>query len=179
MENKQIKKPINAKSEQTNSINGHQNQDTKQRIYVHSNQKTNSSQAEGSTNDKYVNTHYFDREQYKDMPERLRRTGNAIGFGQSKIRTADKIVAQLGIPVRNFRDNVENLRANYTVPIIGKAHQPNGFYIATNVLETEPYLRQQKAREDRGAKARHGVEQGLKNGFLDELRDWQARFEHD
>ncbi|MFT8325116.1 hypothetical protein [Oenococcus sicerae] len=180
MKIKDTKKLMNADSDQTSSkheLNNNRTQKLSTSLY--SNENTGSNQQNAYSDDRNVNTHFFDRDEYKAMPDHLRQTGNAIALGQNEIRTAKQIASQLNIPVRKFYDNVERLRAKYTVTIIGSNHRPKGFYIATSVSEAEPYLRQQKAREDRGAKARHGVETGLTNGFLEDVQQWQKGAQHD
>ncbi len=175
---KKIKKALNNLTDQSRVIESQDSRTQKMSTFLYFNERAGNSQQNARTDDRNVNTHFFDRDEYKAMPESLQRTGNAIAFGQSGIRTADKIASQLDITVRKVFKNVETMRSNYNIPIIGDNHKPQGMFIATNTIEAQRYLSQQKAREDRGAKARQGVENGLKNGFFDKARQWKG-LQHD
>ncbi|MFT9245038.1 hypothetical protein [Liquorilactobacillus satsumensis] len=180
MKIKDTKKPVSANNFGELHTSGLKNNRAhKKSTFLYSNEKADSSQQNANTDSRNVNTHFFDRPEYKTMPESLQRTGNAIAFGQSGIRTADKIASQLNMTVRKIFKNVETMRSNYNIPVIGDNHKPQGMFIATNTIEAQRYLSQQKAREDRGAKARRGVENGLKNGFLEDVQQWQKGAQHD
>lgn len=159
MKNKN-KKASNNLTDQSRVIESKDSGTRKMSTYLYSNQNSN------------INTHFFDKG-FENISEQLRTTANSIDFGASHIRVADKIAKQLGIPVRDFLRHVEILRGKYNIPIIGANHKPQGFFIATFAEEGESYLKQQKAREEHGAKARHGVERGLTNDFLNKVNQWR------